>query len=88
MIGKCMGKLLKGSRMFTPEVVLEKYVEAVGYCPDKSGNDHIFEPHHKLVSSACKYVLQGLMEVNRVPNSSTQIAFQTTNIRTTARTSM
>lgn len=61
MIGKCMGKLLdikETERLFTPEEVLEKYVEAIKYCPEKIGSDHIFEPHHKLVSTACKYVLR------------------------------
>lgn len=64
MIGKCMGKLvdIKDIKpIFTPEEVLEKYVEAIKYCPEKIGSDHIFEPHHKLVSTACKYVLRDLL---------------------------
>lgn len=64
MIGKCMGKLvdIKDTKpLFTPEEVLEKYVEAIKYCPEKIGSDHIFEPHHKLVSTACKYVLHNLL---------------------------
>lgn len=64
MIGKCMGKLVdikETKHLFTPEEVLEKYVEAIKYCPEKIGNDHIFEPHHKLVSTACKYVLRDLL---------------------------
>lgn len=68
MIGKCMGKLVdikKTSHLFTPEEVLEKYVEAIKYCPEKIGSDHIFEPHHKLVSSACKYVLHDLISPKR-----------------------
>lgn len=64
MIGKCMGKLLdlkETKHLFNPEEVLDKYVEAIKYCPEKIGNDHIFEPHHKLVSAACKYVLRDLL---------------------------
>ncbi|KAI5841141.1 hypothetical protein DFP73DRAFT_516695 [Morchella snyderi] len=68
MIGKCMGKLLGLPDIkptFGPEDILEKYVEAIKYCPEKIGNDHIFEPHHKLVSTACKYVLGELLTPQR-----------------------
>ncbi|KAL7269105.1 Histone transcription regulator 3 [Rhizina undulata] len=72
MIGKCMGKLFNAPRienenkvMYQPEEILEKYVLAVRHCPDKAGNDHIFEPHYKLVSATCKFVLQGLLEPKR-----------------------
>jgi len=66
MIGKCMGKLLKKADMYMPEEVLEKYVQAIKLCPEKVGSDHIFEPHHRLVSSACKYVLQGSVTVSTI----------------------
>lgn len=64
MIGKCMGKLVdirETRHLFTPEEVLEKFVETIKYCPEKIGTDHIFEPHHKLVSTACKYVFRNLI---------------------------
>ncbi|TGZ82588.1 hypothetical protein EX30DRAFT_317948 [Ascodesmis nigricans] len=62
MMGKCMNKLYNsqadfGGEKFTPEQVLDKYAEAVTRCPDKVNNEYIFEPHHKLISSAIKFVL-------------------------------
>lgn len=63
MLGKCMGKLHRKIGMFTAEQILQKYVDAINRTPEIKGNDFIFEPHHKLVSAACKHVLKEELEV-------------------------
>ncbi|KAA8895625.1 hypothetical protein FN846DRAFT_968781 [Sphaerosporella brunnea] len=56
MIGKCMAKL-STYREYEPEGTLQCFVDAIKLCPEKS-NETIFEPHHKLISSTTKFVLQ------------------------------
>ena len=60
MMGKCMGKL----NVLPVEEVLGKYVEAIKLCPEKS-SETIFEPHHKLISAASKYVLSDQLDPKR-----------------------
>jgi len=62
MMGKCMAKLLKW-REFDAEDILQHYVNAIKLCPEKS--DVIFEPHHKLVSTAIKFVLAERLQPKR-----------------------
>jgi hypothetical protein len=56
MLGKCMAKL-STYREYEPEETLQKFVDAIKLCPEKS-SEMIFEPHHKLVSSTTKFLLQ------------------------------
>ncbi|KAF8457831.1 hypothetical protein BGX38DRAFT_1139298 [Terfezia claveryi] len=66
IMGKCMGKLEQYTykndqnddvQYYTADEVLEKYSNAADWAPDKAGSELLLEPHHKLVSAACKYVL-------------------------------
>ena len=72
IMGKCMGKLEKermadGGPCYTPDEVLEQYARSIKYAPEKTGSELLPEPHHKLVSSACKYVLSGEIQVSVTP---------------------
>lgn len=66
-----MGKLEKlpkinekeDDQYYTPDEVLERYSRAVECAPDKAGGELLLEPHHKLVSAACKYVLNESIQV-------------------------
>jgi hypothetical protein len=64
MIGKCMGKLLTYIEAYSAEDVLQNYVESIKVCPEKS-SETIFEPHHKLISAATKYVLANKLDPKR-----------------------
>ena len=72
MLGKCMGKLDHPSEEedvgpnftpYTPEQVLARYALAVECAPERASAELLLEPHHKLVSTACKYVLNDAIEV-------------------------
>lgn len=62
MIGKCMAKLLEWSD-YDVEDILRHYINAIKLCPEKG--DIIFEPHHKLVSAATKFVLTERLQPKR-----------------------
>lgn len=70
IMGKALGKLYREylaigeEGLLGPEDVLEKFVDAVKWSPDKVGQEYVFEPHHKLLSAACKYVLEDQLEVS------------------------
>ena len=67
-----MGKLEKERKVdggenrpcYTPGEVLEQYTRSIKYAPEKTGSELLPEPHHKLVSAACKYVLNNEIEVS------------------------
>lgn len=54
---------------YTPDKVLEQYARSIKYAPEKTGSELLPEPHHKLVSAACKYVLSGKIQVSVTPFS-------------------
>ena len=60
-----MGKLEKeyGMDLYAAEEVLERYTLAAKYAPEKASSELLLEPHHKLVSAACKYVLHESIQV-------------------------
>jgi len=49
---------------YTADEVLEKYSNAADWAPDRAGSELLLEPHHKLVSAACKYVLMESISVS------------------------
>ena len=49
---------------YTPADILERFSMAVKNAPDKAGSELLLEPHHKLVSKACKYVMDDLISVS------------------------
>ncbi|CCX34661.1 Similar to Histone transcription regulator 3 homolog; acc. no. Q2UBW0 [Pyronema omphalodes CBS 100304] len=59
MAGKCAGKLREHLCIPCDEI-LQYYVSAISLTPEQRG-DIVFEPHHKLVSQAAKYVFSELM---------------------------
>ena len=46
-----------------PADVLERFSLAVKCAPEKAGSELLLEPHHKLVSKACKYVMDDSISV-------------------------
>jgi hypothetical protein len=63
MIGKCMAKLQK-TYNYPPEHILGKFIDAAKLCPEKR-DEFVFEPHHKLVSTAYKFVKQKKLDPKR-----------------------
>lgn len=59
----------KNQQCYTPEEVLEQYARSIKYAPEKTGSELLPEPHHKLVSAACKYVLNDKIQVSIAPFS-------------------
>lgn len=78
MMGKCLAKLQAPPCNFTrePEDIMQHFVDAIKACPEKS-SETIFEPHHKLVSTACKLVfgheLTGLTTPSLTPKRACEI---------------